>query len=141
MGWNDAPIIYEDKAYNNTCHNFTSGEKTYPYTMQSNCEKTIAEENGTIYFVFQFLFFTVFLTFLVSFLMRIKQANAMQDNSGTKLATFCVISTFCLTLGSVDPHGFAGWLPYQVYFLADEVSAASLMSACLLMMDGILRVG
>ncbi|GMH65108.1 hypothetical protein TrLO_g5211 [Triparma laevis f. longispina] len=143
MPWNSPPsIIYlEEDNITSTCDIYTNGEKGYPYTMTSNCEKTLGDEADPLYGIFQAVFGVIYFTFFILFGLRLRDVAGSKDSYFMKLNALSFIGAFLLILGIIDANGYRGLLPFQIYYICDEVAAATLLCGGIIMIDSIVRLG
>ena len=85
---------------------------------------------------------------LISFLIccglfgnRLKISFERRDPYSKSINALSLIGALCLTLGAIDPFGASGIFPWHVYYICDEVGAASMLCAAVLMIDSIVKVG
>ena len=109
--------------------------------MTSNCTKTLGEEADLLYGILQAVFSISYFAFFIIFGLRLRDVAASKDSYFVKLNALSFAGAFMLMLGIIDANGYRDILPFQVYFIADEFAAATLLCAGIIMIDSIVRLG
>ena len=133
------PSNADDDNITTTCDEMTNGAKTYPYTVTSNCEKTLGEEADPLYGICQVIFGLLYTFFFVVFAHRFYLSMEVKDTYHRKLNGLSTFACGFLIMGVIDANGYRDILPFQVYFISDEIAAATLLCAGILMIDSIVR--
>lgn len=112
-------------------------------TNPADCTQTFGQRLGTGHDVFQAVLLIIGVTSLVIFIRRLyllKQYTKRKGVSFVGFPTFpyfiCVcLFAFFFSLESFDVFAFRGWYPAPLYYLLDELVAASLISVAIVLVD------
>jgi hypothetical protein len=91
--------------------------------------------------IYGYLSMLAFVVYLFLFIPRFKKSLDSKDSYSIRLNGLSVLACIVLLVGSIDPMGMAGIVTYHVYYICDEIAAAALLVAAVIMIDSIVKIG